>query len=86
MGAFTWSSLRWFQSLAVRMKKMFLRCSVFELRTGKGLEFRFSFLFMMFFSVNSWNLVSFVQFEFIVALRSQRPYGVLLLLALVLQC
>ena len=30
VGAFTWMSLRWFQSVVVRTKKEFLCCSVFE--------------------------------------------------------
>ena len=36
VGAFTWSSLRWFQSVAVRTKKEFLCCSVFEWGTRNG--------------------------------------------------
>ena len=41
VGAFTWSSLRWFQSVVVRTKKEkkeFL-CSVFKWGTKKGFEF-----------------------------------------------
>ena len=30
VGAFTWSSLRWFQSVVVQTKKEFLCCSVLE--------------------------------------------------------
>ena len=39
VGAFTWSSLRWFQSVVVQTKKEFLCCSVFQCGTKNSLEY-----------------------------------------------
>ena len=55
VGAFTWSSLRWFQLVVVwtkrkrkkkKEKNEFLCCSVFEWGTKKGFEFSVAFLFI----------------------------------------
>ena len=52
VGAFTRSSLRWFQSVVVRTKKEFLCCSVCEWGTREGLEIRVVCLSMVFSTVN----------------------------------
>ena len=60
VGVFTWSSLRWFQSVVVRTKKEFLCCSVFEWGTKNGLELSVACLSMMFSAVKSWNFVGLI--------------------------
>lgn len=40
VGAFAWSSLRWFQLAVVQMKKEFFNWLVLEWGTGTGLEFK----------------------------------------------
>lgn len=40
VGAFIWSSLRWFQPVVVQMKKELLYCLVFEWGSRKDVELR----------------------------------------------
>ena len=60
VGAFTWLSLRWLQSVVVQTKKEFLCCSVFEWGTKNGLELSVACLSIMFSAVKSWNFVGLI--------------------------
>ena len=66
VGAFTWSSLMWLQSVVVRAKKEFLCCSVFEWGTKNGLELSVSCLSIVFSAVKSWNFVGLICLLFAV--------------------
>ena len=53
VGAYTWSSLRWFQSTEVWMQKEFFCCFVSEWGTRSGLDFRAACQCTIFFTAKS---------------------------------